>query len=225
MIKMDEARVEKLAGYLRDRRIKDRSVGDVMALAEIMAEALQDFMQTFDQTLYHELGEIGREIAEMKTEIGRLRPGEIRSAHIPEAGRELDAIVEATEAATHTIMEAAEVIMEADGSDADAYKNLVDARVIEIFEACSFQDITGQRIGKVVETLQAIDERISRLTDRLSVADFVDAEPSEEECAREKRKRELILHGPQHKGEGVSQDDVDAMFGPASQDDIDKLFD
>ncbi|MEZ5841539.1 MAG: protein phosphatase CheZ [Hyphomicrobiales bacterium] len=224
MTAMDPVRVERLAEFLRARKAKDGSLGNVMALAEVMAEALQDFMKSLDQTLYVELGAIGREIADMKSEIGRLRPGEIRNAHIPEAGRELDAIVEATETATHTIMEAAEAIMEADGSDPAAFKDLVDGRVIEIFEACSFQDITGQRIGRVVETLQAIDERISRLAERLNVTDFSESEPTEE-SERDKRKRELILHGPQHKGEGVSQDDVDAMFGGSSQDDIDKLFD
>jgi chemotaxis protein CheZ len=44
------------------------------------------------------------------------------------------------------------------------------------------------------------------------------------ETDEERRKRELILHGPQHSGEGVSQDDIDAMLGDA-QADIDKLFD
>lgn len=228
MSAFDDARIARLADYMRDKRDRETSLTEVMSLAEVMADSLHGFFAAFDDGLSAELIAISQEIAEMKSEIGALRPGEIRDGHIPDAGRELDAVVEATETATHTIMEAAETIMSADAADPAAYKDLVDQKVIEIFEACSFQDITGQRITKVVETLQAIERRVSRFADRLKMFDGeAEAEAAaEEECARTKRKRELILHGPQHKGEGVSQDDVDAFFsGAASQDDIDKLFD
>ncbi|MCC2113653.1 MAG: chemotaxis protein [Hyphomicrobiales bacterium] len=222
----DDARIARLADYMREKRDRETSLTEVMSLAEVMADSLHGFFEAFDASLSAELIAISQEIAEMKLEIGQLRPGEIRDGHIPDAGRELDAVVDATETATHTIMEAAEAIMSADAVDPAAYKDLVDEKVIEIFEACSFQDITGQRITKVVETLQASDRRVSRFADRLKMFDCETGAATEEECARAKRKRELILHGPQHEGEGVSQDDVDAFFsGAASQDDIDKLFD
>ena len=34
-----------------------------------------------------------------------------------------------------------------------------------IFEACSFQDITGQRINKVIKLLDSIDERVGKLNE------------------------------------------------------------
>ncbi|MCC2112499.1 MAG: chemotaxis protein [Hyphomicrobiales bacterium] len=180
-------------------------------------------------SLRDEILSIASDIARMKHEIGRLRPGEIRQSHIPDAGRELDAIVEATEGATHQIMERAEAIMDADASDIEAYKAMVEAQAMGIFEACSFQDITGQRIGKVVETLQLIDRRVSRFIDELETHDLIDRRaeiPVEQETDGERRKRELILHGPQFDGEGIDQDDVDAFFGDGpSQSEIDKLFD
>ena len=80
----------------------------------------------------------------------------------------------------------------------------------EIFQACSFQDITGQRISKVVTTLNALDKRITTLVDKLKIMKIADL-PAEESEA-EKRARDLMLHGPQFKGEGVSQDDIDAFF-------------
>ena len=55
--------------------------------------------------------------------------------------------------------------MGADASDPAAYKALVDEKMMIIFEACSFQDITGQRIAKVVETLQHIEQRVARFAD------------------------------------------------------------
>ena len=95
--------------------------------------------------------------------------------------------------------------------------------MIGVFEACAFQDITGQRISKVVGALNAIDARVTSFVERLRIGESDDAPI--EETAEDRRKRDLILHGPQHKGEGVSQDDVDIMLSGSAQDDIDKLFD
>jgi chemotaxis protein CheZ len=206
-----------------------------MALAEVMAGSLDSYLQAMDTSLYQEFTAIASEISSMKDEIAALRPSEMRHAAIPDAGRELDAVVEATENATNIIMSSAEEIMGADPSDVDAYLALVNDKVIEIFEACSFQDITGQRISKVVNALNVIDKRVTTFIDRMKMSD-IDA-GYHEETPEERRKRELILHGPQHAGEGVQQDEVDAMLADldfsnkklkqeedSSQDDIDALF-
>lgn len=121
-----------------------------------------------DTAIYKELTEISDFIDTTRTEIGRLQPGNLKDKHIPEAGLELEAIVQSTETATNTIMEQAELIMSADPDDMGAYHDTVQGAVMEIFEACSFQDITGQRISKVVSTLVHIDLRSARLP-RLSV--------------------------------------------------------
>jgi chemotaxis protein CheZ len=127
------------------------------------------------------------------------------------AGEELDAIVQATEAATNRIMECAEAVMAADASDPAAYKALVHEKMTVIFEACSFQDITGQRIAKVVETLQHIEQRVSRFADVMQVKDL-DGFLNEEEKGRAERKKKLLLNGPQLAGHGVDQSKVDELF-------------
>lgn len=208
--------------FLRRER-HDLSLEDVMVLAERMAATLDETVARVDTLLHDEFRLIVGEIATLRRDIGSLRPDHMRFERIPEAGRELDMVVEATETATVTIMEAAETIMAADASDPQAYKEMVDEKMILIFEACSFQDITGQRIRKVVSTLRWIEERLAQLSHKLKIAD---ADPSHQgETEEERRKRELILHGPQMKGEGVSQDFVDDVFAQSNQDDIDKLFD
>jgi len=232
MTNLSRQTIGNLVDFLEARKLRDdeASLGDVMHLAEVMAESLQDFLKSLDIQIYRDFREIAGEIGGMKREISRLQAAEIKTSKVPEAGRELDAVVEATETATHQIMEAAEQIMSADTSDPAAYRDEVNTRVMEIFEACSFQDITGQRISKVVETLNFVDERVSSFIERLKLRG-VEAEDREETEA-EKRQRELILHGPQHKGEGVSQDDIDQMLsdggddeeGDETQDAIDKLF-
>jgi chemotaxis protein CheZ len=211
MSEMSSEHVAKIIDFLQNsRKAEDVSLEDVMRLAEIMAESFQSLFKTMDLAIYSELGEMAREIANMKEELAQLRLSDMSNEHIPTAGRELDAIVEATEEATNTIMSAAEEIMGADTADVEAYQAIVSEKIIDIFQACSFQDITGQRISKVVSTLSALDKRITTLVEKLKFMRITDAPV--DETAVEKRAREQILHGPQFKGEGVSQDDVDAFF-------------
>ena len=207
--------------FLRRER-RDLSLQDVMVLAEHMAATLDETVARVDTLLHDEFRVMVGEIAALRRDIGGLRTDHMRFERIPEAGRELDAVVEATETATVAIMEAAETIMSADASDAEAYKALVDDKMIVVFEACSFQDITGQRIRKVVRTLGWIEERLGQLSQRLKFGDSDDE--TDDETEEERRQRELILHGPQMKGHGVSQDFVDDVFAVSNQDDIDKLF-
>lgn len=233
MAAMTADHVTEVIEFLKQNKARgdDVSLNDVMRLAEVMAGSFKDFLHSYAPSMREELEEIANEIARMKGEIVDLRASDMKHNRIPEAGRELDAIVEATEGATHTIMETAEEIMAADTSDPEAYQAFVGDKMIAIFEACAFQDITGQRISKVVRTLAFIDERVSAFVERLKIMEA--DEGSAEETDEERRARELILHGPQHAGEGVSQNDIDAMMsdaadedagGTAGQDDIDKLF-
>jgi chemotaxis protein CheZ len=80
-----------------------------------------------------------------------------------------------------------------------------------IFEACSFQDITGQRIAKVVETLQHIEQRVARFAEVMKASDFTGF-ITDEERARAERKEKNLLNGPQLAGEGIDQAFVDEMF-------------
>ena len=125
------------------------------------------------------------------------------------AGQELDAIIKATEAASNTIMECAEAVLAADARD-PAFKAMVDEKMLIMFEACSFQDITGQRVAKVIETLEHIEARVARFNDALRVRDaggFV----SEAERASAERKERLLLSGPQLDGRD-RQSEVDRLL-------------
>lgn len=217
-------RVRETLSAIKGVDLKDPRLGEVLNLASQMSDAMQAFFGSLDRTLYGELRYISAYIARTRTEIAALRPNDIKDGRIPTAGAELDAIVKHTASATHTIMEAAEAVMAADPSDPDAYQAFVSDKMMEIFEACSFQDITGQRVRKVVDTLNHIEERIHRFAEVMGVED---AEVQETE--EEKRRKALILNGPSLNGPEVAQDDIDAMFGDAGaamdQDALDALFD
>jgi chemotaxis protein CheZ len=203
--------LDQIADYLNKRRASDVTFADVVALAEIAAQSLRTFFATMDATVYKELRDIAGYIEAMKSEIGVLQANELKENRIPAAGQELSAIVDATEKATHTIMACAEAVMEADAADPAAYKALVDQKMTDIFEACSFQDITGQRIAKVVETLQHIEARVSRFANVMHAKDTAQY-MTDKERARAERKQRLMLNGPQKDGEAVKQQDVDELL-------------
>jgi chemotaxis protein CheZ len=206
----DASHFDRLVEFLKQKR-DNVTFNDIISLAEVSAQSLQSFFRAMDAKVYGELREIAGYIESMRHEIGALQVNDLKNTRIPSAGEELGAIVQATEAATNTIMECAEALMSADASDPAAYKALVDERMLTIFEACSFQDITGQRIAKVVETLQHIEERVSRFADVMNAKD-IDGFLTEHERERAERKEKFLLHGPQLAGGGVDQAKVDEMF-------------
>jgi chemotaxis protein CheZ len=201
---------DALIGFLKQKR-ENITFQDIISLAEVAAQSMQGFFQAMDAKVYRELREIAGYIESMRTEIGALQVNDLKNSRIPSAGEELGAIVAATEQATDTIMTCAEALMGADDSDHAAYKALVDEKMMVIFEACSFQDITGQRIAKVVATLQHIEERVARFADVMKATDL-DGFLNDKERAKSERKEKLLLNGPQLAGEGVDQNDVDKMF-------------
>lgn len=206
----DTSHFDRLVDFLKQKR-ENVTFNDIISLAEVAAQSLQGFFHAMDAKVYRELREIAGYIETMRHEIGALQVNDLKDSRIPSAGEELGAIVAATETATNTIMECAETLMGADASDPVAYKALVDEKMMVIFEACSFQDITGQRIAKVVETLQHIEERVSRFADVMQTKD-IDGFLTEQERERAERKEKLLLNGPQLAGAGVDQASVDKMF-------------
>src|SRR5215471_7104161 len=195
----DASHFDRLIDFLRTKR-DNVTFHDIITLAEVAAQSLQSFFQAMDAKVYRELREIAGYIEAMRHEIGALQVNDLKNSRIPSAGEELGAIVKATEQATNTIMECAETLMGADASDPAAYKALVDEKMMIIFEACSFQDITGQRVSKVVETLQHIEERVARFAEVMHAKDL-DGFLTDAERARQERKQKLLLNGPQLAGE------------------------
>jgi chemotaxis protein CheZ len=206
----DATHFDRLIDFLRQKR-DNVTFHDIIMLAEVAAQSLQGFFHAMDARVYGELREIAGYIESMREKIGMLQVHDLKNSRIPSAGQELSAITQATEQATNTIMECAEAVMAADAGDAAAYKAMVEAKMMVIFEACSFQDITGQRIAKVVETLEHIESRVARFAEVMRDKDL-EGFLSENERQRQERKDKLLLNGPQLEGEGVAQSQVDAMF-------------
>jgi chemotaxis protein CheZ len=165
------------------------------------------------KALVRELAAVADYIARVKQEIGALRVNELCRDRIPTANEELGTVVRATASATHEIMAAAEEILGAGEEPHEAYRAKVEAKMLAIFEACSFQDITGQRISKVVEALGQLERRLERFAGALHVRDSAEAPADAEDMRREARRERLMLNGPAAAGQGIAQDDIDKLFG------------
>ncbi len=154
-------------------------------------------------------------IRRARSDIAALNPSAITEEHLPVAGEELEAIVSATETATNEIMEAAEAIEASlEGCPPDAAESISDA-VTRIFEACSFQDITGQRISKVVGALQQVEAKVGNMLTTLggpTGEQGLRQEASATQAASEEERERALMNGPQSPGEAPSQDDIDALF-------------
>ncbi len=117
-----------------------------------------------------DLVEMAKAIAQTRSEIAAMRPEGDHKGSLSEASEELDSIVQATAQATSDILAAAEQMQEIawtlrEHGAAQTVCDALDRRATDIYTACSFQDLTGQRIGKVVEVLRFLEERIRAMID------------------------------------------------------------
>ena len=166
-------------------------------------------LSAHETSLLTEVEELGKTIASAKAEIAALRVDDINEAHIPFATDELDAIVEHTATATNAILSSCETLDDVAGSlSGEPAAKLQDATT-RIYEACSFQDITGQRITKVVGTLNTIEAKVAQIVATFGVSSpptrhNADVGAVDSEAA--------LLNGPQHPTVAMDQSDIDRLL-------------
>jgi chemotaxis protein CheZ len=154
-----------------------------------------------------------------RDEAGSLAARASRSPDIARASGELDAIVAGTEQATQQVLQAAEDIDQTasaltavlKGSYEKGLANDIRDRVVQIFEACNFQDLTGQRVGKVVEILAYLEEHVGRLAEIWSRLERFEPIVLAEAAAG---GDERFLNGPRLNGDAghSSQSEIDCLF-------------
>lgn len=161
--------------------------------------------------LENELRKIADYIVTLRREIAVLQANEMHMQKIPAAGQELVAVVTSTEGATNEIMAIAENVLSADARDPSAYKAFVDKEMMALFETCAFQDLTGQRISRVVKTLEHIEARVARFATYTGVGD-APGHATEHEAEAAARKEKYLLNGPSIADEGNTQPDIDRLL-------------
>jgi chemotaxis regulatin CheY-phosphate phosphatase CheZ len=180
------------------RRFTDRRIAELSA--EIHATVqMVDFSET----------NLSGQLSQLREQVVALVAAPAAASR--NSGLELEAVVQATEAAANQIMEAAEAIGDwlRDGARDPASLHSVAERLNSIFEACSFQDVTGQRVRRAIHHLQQVETMLTELM------------PPDEKT--------LAPKAEPASPHDLAQNDIDQMFGVAaggvaSQAGIDKLF-
>ncbi len=169
-----------------------------------------------EAALLGELEALGRTVSRAKAEIAALG-GQQLGEHIPAASDELDAVVSHTATATNEILDVCEGLERLQGTLDGAVAEALGTAVTRIYEACSFQDITGQRIGKVVAALKTIEARINAVqsdfgTDQPRAVVPAPAVVIAAAAVAARTEGERLANGPALPGAGVSQDEIDRLL-------------
>jgi len=187
------------------------SAAEISAVVETVMKSLSGDVSLTGFKLYHELQKLADYIQSAKREIAAIRPDEIRARHIPMATDELDAVVDATAEATGIILDSAESLEKVAAAMPIEAGEEIRNIATRIYEACNFQDVTGQRITKVVRALKHIEEKIDALLTAFGEgikAPAAAGTPS----APVPGDESYLLHGPQLPQGANKQDDIDAIL-------------
>jgi chemotaxis protein CheZ len=212
----EDGRIAEILSTVQDLR---RSLGPAQAMAGEAVEAHRKELAEVYR-LKAELEAMQDAIASTRRELATLHRSEFQGKGMRRVAGELDAVVEATEAATTTILAAAEDIetqasMLRSAGVAIGNNDCVGAileRTVTLYEACNFQDLTGQRITKIVGVLKFVEERLDKV-----IAVWGGLEAFKELAAAEGgwgAAHVALLNGPKLDEDPghVDQNEIDALF-------------
>ena len=181
-----------------------------------------------DIKLYGELGDLAHFINGARKDLREFRPNELADKELPDASDQLDAIVAQTENATSKIMDACEqienqqtrvkdrLLSHEPALDIDIMAGVDDATaevqkyIADIYESCNFQDLTGQRIMKIVNTLQEIERQVLRMVVVFGLTNKSDE--LDDDTIKALEDDATLLNGPQLPGQSLEQDDIDDIL-------------
>jgi chemotaxis protein CheZ len=191
---------------LREEKGETIDVGDAAMLISDLTDLMEKQNKNNKENIYSEIRDISEKIQSVRQEIAENLPDGV----VPEATEELDAVVKSTEDATNRILDAADNIRNIASSLGDpGVVGELEKEIVNIFEACNFQDITGQRIKKVTNVLQYIEKSLSKI-----LVNF-----DSQKKVKKTTKKSLdqlqdkdLMNGPQLDQKAPSQADVDKLF-------------
>jgi chemotaxis regulatin CheY-phosphate phosphatase CheZ len=168
--------------------------------------------------LRFELVDMMNAITRTKNEIAAIKPPDGSANRIEEASGELDTIVDTTERATSDILASAERIQDIawklreQGIDATVC-NQINSNAADIYTACSFQDLTGQRIRKVIQVLRFLEARIDAMIKIWRLDDI-------EMVAQDGGADISLVNGPALPGNALPQHQVDELIERQRREDV-----
>ena len=155
--------------------------------------------------LYAQIKEILAQFEEMRGEAA----GILCQSQMPDNTAQLNDVLESTEVAANTIIDTVTLINKITSESAAQPndKAQINECVSRIYEACSFQDISGQLIKKVLKSLNVLESRLKKLSE--SAKDYANEVQPEKAITLEAS----LLRGPQLAKDAPTQADIDKIFG------------
>lgn len=175
--------------------------------------------EMIDDKLRLEVLNLFQYIERLREEVATMSKAQENGTAFDDMSAQLNAIVKATEDATNSILEASETItsdaMALQGeTDQDKITEITDRiaqKAMTIMEACSFQDLTGQRVSKIVSSVKFVEQRVDQMVELWGRHEIealsAQLNPHEDEDPDRK-----LLSGPQLPDQAISQDEIDALF-------------
>ncbi len=182
----------------------------VEGVVRAVLTSMRGDLSASETALLAEVEELAQTLANARAEIAALDADDINDSHIPSATDELDAIVAHTAVATDIILECCEKLDVLGPTLTGEAEKVVQDVTTRIYEACSFQDITGQRITKIVATLQSIERKVAHIIGVFGQDHQPGAARSAETAADVKPSS--LLNGPQLPAVAMDQSTIDALM-------------
>lgn len=190
--------------------IKNMTSGETAKPLETNSEGDPERLKDELVSLFDHLSRLRGELSAIR------RPGD-DDLDFLRTGNQLEEVVAATEKATDTIMgvmeKNEEIVTKLQDGETDPDRQALLGQIVEngyeAMEACAFQDITGQRVGKVVKFVGHIEMHINALID---IWGREDIENGDDDAADYRSEDEKLLGGPALGSEGISQDEIDNLF-------------
>jgi chemotaxis protein CheZ len=172
-----------------------------------------------DTKLRQEVLNLFQYIERLRTEVATMSKAEDHATAFDDMSVQLDAIVKATEEATNSILAASESISgdamalqgESDQAKIAEISDRIAQNTMTIMEACSFQDLTGQRVSKIVSSVKFVEDRVNQMIELWGREEIEALSAQMKPCEDEDPDKKL-LNGPQLPGQAISQEDIDALF-------------
>ncbi len=193
---------------IRDTAGDSVALDDVADIVHCLMTSIEGDISLADLKLHDERAELVKYIRAARVEIAAIQPDRIRAEQIRPALDELDAVVMATAESTETFLDVAEALETmAEETGEEERAEIMRGLATQIYEASNFQDITGQRIAKVVTLLHTIENKLTFLADWGTSTARV-AVP----VASDETEDGTLLAGPSLPAGANDQDDIDAIL-------------
>ena len=192
----------------------EMSLEDVGNIFVSMASKFNPAISEDDQFMHDEIRRLASYISDAKSEIFNISQNTKSEKVLTDASLHLDEVIKATEEATTNIMDAADTIQNNIAGIGGEKEQKIAEATHKIYEACNFQDITGQRITIVIKLLANIEERIAKLVALFGATETENASANTDgtNVITLPADDKDLLNGPQLAGKASSQAEIDQLF-------------